>query len=241
MRFYLGTHHPNWLEQVSVPMFVSHTRLPKKDYVPTCDWALDSGGFTQLHTHGRWTFSEADYLRTVERVREWPGFQWAAPMDWMTEPYITAKTGLTVEDHQRLTVENFVRLDLAMPGTFIPVLQGQSVGDYLKHWRMYDQVGVELLAASTVGLGSVCRRSATGEIEDIVLSLAPLRLHGFGCKASALARVGHLLHSADSMAWSYGGRMNGPCKPNGCGNHLHYALEWRERTLKERAMQEHLW
>jgi hypothetical protein len=38
-----------------------------------------------------------------------------------------------------------------------------------------------------------------------------LRLHGFGVKITSLrdAGVRGLLHSADSMAWSYNARMNG--------------------------------
>ena len=33
-----------------------------------------------------------------------------SPQDWMCEPWMVAKTGLSVEEHQERTVENFVRL-----------------------------------------------------------------------------------------------------------------------------------
>ncbi len=33
-----------------------------------------------------------------------------APMDWMCEPAMLARTGLTVEDHQRRTSANFLEL-----------------------------------------------------------------------------------------------------------------------------------
>ena len=217
--------------------------MPKhKAYKALGEWCLDSGGYSELSMYGRWTITEDDYLREVERFRGFGGLQWAAPMDWMTEPHITAKTGRTIAEHQRLTIESFVRLDRLMPSTFVPVLQGQSVTDYLTHVRWYADAGVDLDAYPVVGLGSVCRRQATGEIEDIALALQPLRLHGFGCKTSALRRCSYLFASADSMAWSYGGRRRGTCTVgrSRCGNHLHYALEWRDRILAETHQQTHL-
>ena len=53
MKFYLGTHHPNWIGDerfVGVPMFVSRRGLSKYRVLPIAvtDFALDSGGFTEL-------------------------------------------------------------------------------------------------------------------------------------------------------------------------------------------------
>lgn len=53
MRFYLGTHMPHWLNDSTVPLFVSHRRLARyRGALPTAatHWALDSGGFTELAT-----------------------------------------------------------------------------------------------------------------------------------------------------------------------------------------------
>ena len=49
-----------------------------------------------------------------------------------------------------------------------------------------------------------CRRQSTGQIAVIVTTLASfgLRLHGFGIKTTGLHLYGHLLASADSMAWA---------------------------------------
>ena len=49
-RFYLGTHQPQWLALLEVPLFVSHRRLAKRTRLPrSCgSWALDSGGFSEL-------------------------------------------------------------------------------------------------------------------------------------------------------------------------------------------------
>ena len=232
MKFYLGTHMPNWLYDGRIPedvsLFISRQRLvdrckrPKKKAL--CDWAMDSGGFTQLSQHSEWTFSPCQYVRDVRFYMERLGrMDWAAPMDWMCEPWIVEKTGLTVEKHQMLTVLNFLELrELADDLPFVPVLQGWKRDDYLRCWEMYDRFGVDLEAFDTVGLGSVCRRQSMGEAADIVRSLQPLKLHGFGFKLEGLRNVGHILTSADSMAWSYGGRL----KKGESANSSDTALKW---------------
>jgi len=59
MKFYLGAHHPHWLERAPFPLFVSHRRLAGRRWLPraTTGWALDSGGFTELRLHVRWSTS----------------------------------------------------------------------------------------------------------------------------------------------------------------------------------------
>jgi hypothetical protein len=70
-------------------------------------------------------------------------------------------------------------------------------------------------AIAIIGLGTVCRRENPAEITRIVNALTStgLRLHGFGMKSTGLARVSHLLTSADSMAWSTRGRMALAARP----------------------------
>lgn len=70
MRFFLGTHQPNHLRTSDVPLFVSARRLRdyKKPPVSACDWALDSGGFTELSKYGRWETPAAKY---AEEATEW--------------------------------------------------------------------------------------------------------------------------------------------------------------------------
>ncbi|MBQ1165928.1 hypothetical protein KBZ21_48900, partial [Streptomyces sp. A73] len=70
----------------------------------------------------------------------------------------------------------------------------------------------DLAAEPIVGLGSVCRRQATSEINEIVATLHShgLRLHGFGVNTQGLSDYGPSLYSADSMAWSVDGRRNAP-------------------------------
>lgn len=251
--FYLGTHQPGWLSRAGVPLFVSDVRLRVYKTLPVAAraWALDSGGFSELQYHGKWTVTEDEYIARIRRYRDEIGhLDWAAPQDWMCEPIVIAGgkvgrmtfagTGLSVAEHQARTVENLLRLrELAPDLTFIPVLQGYLEDEYLACADLYAANGVDLTAEPLVGLGSVCRRQATGEAHRIILALRArgiTRLHGFGVKTLGLARYGHLLTSADSMAWSADARhlqrpLPGCEGHKNCANCLRYALRWRQRVL----------
>jgi hypothetical protein len=245
--FYLGSHQPGWLTGIEVPLFISdrrlriYTQLPRPALAP---WALDSGGFTELSTHGNWDHgpSPREYVDRIRRYARTIGrLQWAAPQDWMCEPFITAKTGLTVVEHQWRTIANLAELrDLRPEVPIIPVVQGYRVDDYVEHVAMYRRAGFNLTAEPLVGVGSVCRRQAeteAGAIFTALHSAGVSRLHGFGLKKLGLARFGHLLTSADSMAWSFDARRK-PHLPEctgaghrNCANCPRYALRWRDQML----------
>ena len=243
MDFYLGTHIPSWLWSgvAPVPLFVSRNTLCRyKTLQPSkVPWALDSGGFTHIQKHGTWTLSPKDYIKEVCRYKEEIGqMQWAAPQDWMCEPIQLKRTGKTVKQHQTLTIDNFISLreiDPSLP--IIPVLQGWEAKDYLSHREEYERRGILLEKEATVGLGSVCRRQATQECAQIVRSLQPLKLHGFGFKIQGLRNIAHLLKSADSLAWSMGARklplLLDACvgSHKNCANCPKYALIWRQQVL----------
>ena len=117
------------------------------------------------------------------------------------------------------------------------MVQGWQLADYLACVQLYRAAGVDLTRERLIGLGSVCRRQSTGQIAVIVAALAALglRLHGFGIKITGLHLYGHLLASADSMAWSYAAR-RAPALPGctghpNCANCLTYATRWRIRIL----------
>ena len=134
------------------------------------------------------------------------------------------RTGLSVAEHQHRTVQNYLTLrGLAPAVPFMPVIQGWRLPDYLACADLYASAGVDLAALPRVGLGSVCRRQSTEEIAVIVAALAArgLRLHGFGVKTGGLHLYGHLLASADSMAWSYAARREPPLR--GCTGHKNCA------------------
>ena len=139
----------------------------------------------------------------------------AVSQDYMCEPMILAKTGLTVVQHQLATIERYDALrSLVGKACYVmPVLQGFEPGEYLEHLNNY---GKRLKRGMWVGVGSVCKRNArVYEIEKVLVSIhrkrPDLRLHGFGVKLTALASslVRESLYSADSMAWSYHARKQG--------------------------------
>ena len=243
MNFFLGTHHPHWLADArftDVPLFVSHRSLGRYKTLPRAvgSWALDSGGFTELSMHGRWTLPAAEYARAVLRYRdEIGGLAWASPQDWMCEPQMLAATGLTVDEHQRRTVESVMELRV-LGAPVIPVLQGWTSGDYYEHVEDYERAGIDLAREPIVGVGTVCRRQNTLTASVLMCGLASmgLRLHGFGFKATGLRMSAGHLASADSLAWSYNARRERPLpecrgRHKNCANCPRWALSWREALL----------
>lgn len=246
--FWLGTHHPHWLWhewpdglRVDVPLFVSRRTLGafKRPRPSRVAWALDSGGFSEITIHGRYTVTSAEYAAEVRRFADEIGqLRWAAIMDHMCEPVALAKTGATVEEHQRRTIASCLDLRAIAPDLpWVPVLQGWTPDDYWRHVEMYDRAGVDLAAEPLVGIGSVCRRQDTRPVEELIRDLADtgLRLHGFGFKIEGLRRAGRSLASADSLAWSYAARRRAPlseCRGRhaSCANCPRFALLWRERV-----------
>lgn len=239
--FFLGTHRVCWLWQVGVPLFVSRRRLApyKKLRRATCRWALDSGAFSELSQYGHWTITARQYVDEVTRWRqEIRNLEFAAVMDWMCEPFIIAKTGLSIGEHQKRTIDSYLELKALAPALpWIPILQGWRFADYCRHAEMYDRAGVALWSLRLVGVGSVCRRENTRMAEELMRHLCSelrLQLHAFGFKVQGVRNCHPWLNSADSMAWSYAGRrrkMRG-CEHRGnCANCLRWALHWRERVL----------
>lgn len=236
LRFYCGTHEPHWLADTDRPaLFVSVRRLRRRRTWPVASapWSLDSSGFTELDKFGEWTVPAHRYAAEVSRARDQIGhLQWAAPQDWMCEPRIRAKTGLSVADHQERTIDNWLTLSTLIPGMFIPVLQGWQPDDYLRHIDRYEQRGIDLASFHTVGLGTVCRRQDTATAARIVGRIADrqINLHGFGIKTTGVAMYGARLASADSMAWSYAAvkrpvQLDG-CTHRNCGNCRRWAYRW---------------
>jgi hypothetical protein len=233
---YLGTHDPSWLGRFSVPLFVSRRRLEKRKKLPRAlgPWALDSGGFSELSLFGAWQLKPEAYVAEVRRYRDEVGrLKWAAIQDWMCEPFMLEKTGRTLEEHQRLTVDSYERLlDLAPDLPWAPVLQGWEGAAYFKCLEMYERRGFDLRKARIVGLGSVCRRQHTSEAEGFIRELTAygLKLHGFGFKVRGLAKVADALESSDSLAWSFDARrkppLEGCVRHKNCANCPRYALRW---------------
>jgi hypothetical protein len=213
--FYVGLHQPSDARHFE-RAFVSVNRLrTRKAPVAAHEWIMDSGAFTEIATHGRYRSSVEDYAEQINRwAFEGSGLVAAVAQDWMCEPWIVRKTGLSVAEHQRLTIERYdALLPLVQDVYVMPVLQGYTAEEYLRHLEMY---GERLPQGAYVGVGSVCKRNTSITAVEHILSAIKakrpdLRLHGFGLKLTALqsALVRECLHSADSMAWSYSARKQG--------------------------------
>lgn len=236
--FYLGgdVEALRW----GVPVMVSYGRLRERKTIPagTAPVVIDSRGYTELAQHGRWTIGAREYAADLRRYADLIGrVVWASPQDWICSADILAKTGLTEAEHQQRTVESVLLLRALNPGVhIIPVLQGVDLPGYLRHVALYAAHGVDLVAETTVGVGSLVGRS-TGDVVEIVTALAGLglRLHGFGVKGAVLAVAAEHFASVDSFAWAAGARKRLGACPHGLvkleTNCPVYAKAWRAGIL----------
>jgi hypothetical protein len=230
MNFFVGLHQPHDARHFD-RCFVSVNRLAKrKSSFPAGEWIMDSGAFTEVATHGRYRTDVSAYAAQIDRWAGCGNLIAAVAQDYMCEPWIVEKTGLSVPEHQRLTIERYDALMAMKPKVYImPVLQGYAPQDYASHVRQY---GDRLAHGAYVGVGSVCKRNSNpasilAVLEAIKAIRPDLRLHGFGLKSIALAcaPITDLLESADSMAWSFRARKEGR-NPN----------DWREAKAFETAV-----
>lgn len=176
---------------------------------------MDSGAFTEVVRHGGYRSGVEEYAGEIRRWALNGNLLAAVAQDFMCETFVLAKTGNTVSDHQRMTIERYdalLRCDTA--GVYImPVLQGYAPQEYVAHLCAY---GHRISEGAWVGVGSVCKRNGNARaIEDVLLAIKrerpDLQLHGFGVKTTALSSglVRRLLTTADSMAWSFAARRQG--------------------------------
>jgi hypothetical protein len=236
MKFYIGIHQVNWIEKINVSFMISRARLEKRKTFPIAkvDYALDSGGFTELNKYGKWSITERQYVNIVHRIIDNVGNPtFVAPQDRMCEPFVCSKAKKSVAQHIKETVENFVKLKEMFSTNIylLPVIQGYTLDDYLSCVDLYAAYGIDLTDYPLVGLGSICRRQKTKEGIQIIKTIAALgiSLHGFGLKTTALRYVKNDIISSDSMAWSFAGRRisNPTGKTKNLANSYEYMLKWR--------------
>lgn len=237
MQFYVGMHQPSDAHRVARCMIsVKRLRDRVSDFAPPADgWMLDSGAFTELRDHGDYRDGPEVYAAQIVRWARVGGLLAASSQDFMCEPFIFAQrlrhTGrrYTVADHQRLTIERYDAIRARVPADIhvLPVLQGYLPQQYAAHIRQY---GARLTPGMWVGVGSVCKRNGSprdiaGVLRAIKAERPDLRLHGFGCKKTALGsrEVMGMLYSADSLAWSFAAR-----KARHAGDLSRDANNWRE-------------
>jgi len=232
--FFAGIHHPGKADAVPFAMVSANALRKRRSHFPVRDWIMDSGAFTTVTKHGGYPETVDEYAEIIRRFADCGNLLAAVAQDYMCEPFVLQRTGLTVAEHQRLTVERYDDLlDADTAGvTIMPVLQGYEPAEYAEHVRMY---GDRLTPDMWVGVGSVCKRnsnpgSVVAVLEAIHAERSDLRLHGFGVKITALRneRVRELFHSTDSMAWSFAARYEGRD-----GNDVREAVRYAERVDRQ--------
>lgn len=215
MMFFTGMHHPHNAGKVPAAFVSVHALERRRSGFPVRRWVLDSGAFTTLAKHGGYPSPPSDYAFHIRRFRNNGKLLAAVTQDYMCEPMMLEKTGLTIRQHQTLTVSRYDELISCDVGgvPIMPVLQGYSPEEYLDHLADY---GERLKLRHWVGVGSVCKRNSNPDsILQVLLGIKSarpdLRLHGFGVKRTALEHpiVRRLFFSTDSMAWSYAARREG--------------------------------
>jgi hypothetical protein len=219
--FFVGWHQPrngpSGCAEFSATMISVNRLIGRRSGFPVQDWILDSGAFTRIAS-GRGHLPAKLYAKEIARWSGNGNLRAAVSQDFMCEAFILGKTGLTIADHQRLTIHRYDRLLCELQKIdpehpyLMPVLQGFAPAEYAAHPEQY---GDRLKLGQWVGVGSVCKRNGDpSAIEAVLLTIKTLRpdlrLHGFGLKRTALksAMVWDLLETADSMAPSYHARKN---------------------------------
>jgi hypothetical protein len=184
-------------------------------------WILDSGGFSFLKKYGKYPMSEAEYFKHALLLNPYL----IVSMDWMCEPTIIKKTGLSVKKHIENTVFSLWTIlnhvEKAHPKEkngasfnspffssdfILGVIQGWSIEDYLFCIDLLREQGLIL---PYMGVGTLCRRNSEKQIirilRHIKRELPDVKLHGFGVKTSVLRypEARELLYSVDSAAWGH--------------------------------------
>ncbi len=216
--FYPGLHQPSDAHRFERACISINRLLTRKKPLGECEVIVDSGAFKELEKFGEYRASVEVYAARLRRLHNLgvARIVIAVSQDYMCEPFMLKRTGLTVADHQRLTIERYDALfeatgDLPIP--IMPVLQGYEPEEYVAHLHAY---GSRLTPGMWVGVGSVCKRNAhpsqvAAVLRAIHLVRPDLLLHGFGVKLTALkdSEVRDLLATADSMAGFYAARRQG--------------------------------
>lgn len=197
---------------------------------------VDSGGYSFMKGKGEYTTTDDEYLAWLEE-REPELF---ALRDYPCEPDVLNKHDRTVADHQRRTRERHRSLLSKLPehdlsGKPVAVLQGWDTDDYL---RCVDEFRDRGLLTDYIGVGSVCRRHAQGDIRSVLSAIrdalpSRCKIHAFGVKTSVLqySDVRDLLTSADSLAYDYAAQTEVAARLDS------RSMQWRDVARKQLQMR----
>jgi hypothetical protein len=97
VRFFCGLHQPSDAKHFDAA-FISVNRLrDRKGPFRSSDWIMDSGAFTEISTFGRYRTSVSEYAAQIRRWVVNGNLLAAVAQDYMCEPWIVAKTGLSID------------------------------------------------------------------------------------------------------------------------------------------------
>jgi hypothetical protein len=179
--------------------------------------AVDCGSYTlaQHQLEPGYHFTADQYVSWIRALG--PAVRWAVLPDWPCEG-ASAREVRWRQDATTQTAVDLLSEHVNVPWCWSPVLQGQTVEDYLRHavdiaaW-VYELREVYAARGRVddfrVCVGSLCRRNAVAEMRAIVSNvsgvLVGLPLHLFGVKLGILQQTGRLpetVVSLDSAAWT---------------------------------------
>lgn len=192
----------------------------RKPNLPALDhFAIDCGGFVAARKWGgAYRYTATQYINWIYQFQTFP--QWAAIQDYCCEDEITTGNSGVVRQRQQMTthkIEKFYRDYRHLPWCWIPTVQGWRVEEYINHaieikplveqWqKFYAARGQSALFR--VGIGTLCARPFTADIQAIVCAVADIlpdvSFHLWGVKLQVLKSKVQLprITSVDSAAWN---------------------------------------
>jgi hypothetical protein len=84
VHFFIGLDHPSTAWPFLRAMISINTIRDRKGLFRVNDWMMDSGGFTELSTHGRWRTTPTEYADQINRWKTTGNLVAAVTQDLMS-------------------------------------------------------------------------------------------------------------------------------------------------------------
>lgn len=204
-----------WTRRKGWPEWRGWNLAPLRNAHGLASLSLDSAGFVAMARYGGYPWATDDYLTLAACYP----FRWFASMDYCVEPEVARDREEVLDRISRTIRANFDcragARERGIEHRLIPVIQGRRPEDYE---RCLDGLALDFRHVRLIGVGSMCRRPASGP-EGLIAVLDHLdrilpkgvMLHGFGVKGTALSQLKGLEHrvaSTDSQAYGQAARQD---------------------------------
>ena len=107
MRFFTGIFNIADVHRFSTAFVSVHRLAARKGDFAAGEWIMDSGAFSTILKHGGYPEPVSAYAVQIQRWKSCGKLLAAVAQDYMCEAPMLAKTGLSIADHQRLTIERY--------------------------------------------------------------------------------------------------------------------------------------